>query len=214
MKSRVILAITLLSFLVLANYVMAEPAHAAVKCSCPSIDADGEGNTSCSTSESGGRCTIDYNLFSEREHRAADILGQLLGMEFPADGNLDTYESLVRAEQREEVLEQIQLYLSIAAVDQLISHEETVPIQELLAVLDQLHKYEEDIMIAFSAQMFHRFLELEAYELEQPESFILVDEDDVVIAYGCISVMTHKISVMFKAWSSPTRAIPHCRRYE
>src|SRR5689334_12269066 len=50
------------------------PARAAnVNCSCPSVAADGIGNTSCSTAESNGRCTIDFNTFgAAREERARD----------------------------------------------------------------------------------------------------------------------------------------------
>jgi hypothetical protein len=55
--------------------LMSISASAKVQCSCPKVPADGEGNTSCSASESGGRCTIDFNLFGlESERRAAQLL--------------------------------------------------------------------------------------------------------------------------------------------
>ena len=51
-------------------------AHAGeVQCSCPTVSAKGTGDTSCSATETGGKCTIDFNTFSfEDEQAAADLL--------------------------------------------------------------------------------------------------------------------------------------------
>ena len=214
MKSGLVLTMIFVSTLAFSNHVMTEPALAKVKCSCPSINADGEGNTSCSTSESGGRCSIDYNLFNEREKRAAKLLSKILKMQFAAYGELNTFDTLVQAQQNGKILEQVQLYLSIAAVNQFTSYEDTVPIQGLLAVWDHVVKYKEEVINAFNPESFYEHLELDEQQLQQPDSYIIVDDKEVVITFGCMSVVTPDISVMFKAWSSPARAIPFCRRFQ
>ena len=211
MKSGLVLTMIFVSILVFSNHVMTEPALAKVKCSCPSINADGEGNTSCSTSESGGRCSIDYNLFNEREKRAAKQLSEILKMEFTAYGELNTFDTLVQARNKGKILEQVQLYLSVAAVNQLTSYGDTVPIHGLVAVWDHVVRYKEEVINAFNPKSFYEHWELDEQELQQPDSYIIIDDGQVVITFGCMSVVTPDISVMFKAWSSPARAIPFCR---
>src|SRR5262249_43737061 len=60
--------------LAVAMIGLGSTANAKVQCSCPKVAAEGEGQTSCSAAESGGRCTIDFNLFgAESEKRASEL---------------------------------------------------------------------------------------------------------------------------------------------
>ncbi|MDE2813639.1 MAG: hypothetical protein OXM01_11470 [Gemmatimonadota bacterium] len=199
MKHNLLLMAALTMLVVFASQILAEPAQATVKCSCLTINADGEGSTSCSTSESGGRCTIDYNLFNEREDRAVEVLGKYLDAEFTSYRELDVREALTHALQREEIVEQVQLYLSIAAVDQFVSHEGTIKLDYLQDVWQRVNQHMDEVIAAFDPRG------------HSEELTLLVDRDDVVITFGCISVETPDIRVMFKTWTSPARAIPHCK---
>ena len=52
------------------------PARVATECTCPKVPASGVGNSSCSASEDNGKCTVDFNIFFEREIRAIALLKQ------------------------------------------------------------------------------------------------------------------------------------------
>lgn len=55
-------------------------AHADVKCKCNRVEAVGEGNSSCTTAESGGKCTIDFNQFAvQAQDRAGATLTRIAG---------------------------------------------------------------------------------------------------------------------------------------
>ena len=43
----------------------------SVQCNCPEVDAKGTGDTSCSATESGSQCTIDFNTFNFDDERSA-----------------------------------------------------------------------------------------------------------------------------------------------
>ena len=199
MKNNLLLMAVLTLLAVFASQISTEPAQATVKCSCSTINADGEGNTSCSTSESGGRCTIDYNLFNEREDRAVEVLREYLDAEFTSYNLLDAPEALGHAREREETVEQVQLYLSIAAVDQFVSHEGTIKLDYLRDVWQKVNEHKAEVIQAFSPRS------------RRDDLILLVDDGDVVITFGCISVETSDMRVMFKIWSSPARYIPYCK---
>src|SRR5437763_632892 len=75
-------------------------ASAEVRCSCPRISATGVGSTSCSASESDGRCTIDFNVFGERERPAAELLRRFRpGAFYLPDPSADSASALVEASQ-------------------------------------------------------------------------------------------------------------------
>ena len=50
-------------------------ASAEVRCTCPTIPADGHGNTSCTGSEENNRCSLTYNQFRpDLVDKAVDVL--------------------------------------------------------------------------------------------------------------------------------------------
>src|SRR5712664_547457 len=106
-------------------------AQAKVQCSCHTVSADGEGNTSCSVAESRGRCTIDYNLFGPAsEKRAADLLTQhgVAKIKLP-DLNLSPDESLQMLSSKggEELQDALLIYIAVATGDQRSRRPETIP---------------------------------------------------------------------------------------
>lgn len=174
-------------------------AKAEVKCSCETIKADGEGNSSCSTNESGGRCTIDYNLFAERETRAQDILKELADVDVISFPNLNSQQSIIAAERDNTMQQLILLYLSIAATDQLISHPDTVPNDMFSRLVSVVEQRSNEISQAFSRD-----------SIASQSQTVLVDDGEVVLSSGCMSVDLRDAIVMFKASWSPFRAVPRC----
>src|SRR5438128_11197565 len=115
--------------------LMTITATAKVQCSCPKISADGEGQTSCSTSESGGRCTIDCNLFGpESEKRAAELLIEYGRTKLTLPNpNLGADQALLLLSQgsREKLLDAILIYMTVAAGNQSSREPKTVPLNSL-----------------------------------------------------------------------------------
>lgn len=49
------------------------------RCKCPTISAEAKGNSSCSGTETGNLCTINFNRFPDQiENRAADYLSKII----------------------------------------------------------------------------------------------------------------------------------------
>ena len=155
MKPNVLLSVGLIAIVLSTSTLLVDSLHAEVKCSCPTIDAEGEGETSCSTNESGGKCTIDYNLFANRELRAADLLRNILQTPFTTYAELNTNEALSQAYERDELTNQVLLYLLIAAVDQYSSHQDTVPDNVFSDVQSIVEEYQYSIEEAFHPSYFH-----------------------------------------------------------
>lgn len=185
--------------ILLLSVFAAAPAQAEVKCSCPSVAADGEGNSSCSAAESNSRCTIDYNLFAEREQRAADFLNGLdgnLSMQAIPDQGVDVLTRL----NDDQLTKQVTLYLSIAAVDQTINQGDSISPASILSSVR--------FLIDGKRQEIERAFRVPADPLEAHQ--LITDEDNVVISRGCVEVKTDRLWMMFKAYWSPARALPRC----
>ena len=167
-------------------------ASADVKCSCPTIDAEGEGNTSCSASESNNKCTIDYNLFAEREQRAAIMLRSkdISFLQPPPQLNSLQLGTL----QYQQRVDAVILFMSVAASAQ------GQPVSTALAELvNRLRdNYSRDIEQAFLPVPPNR------------TGRIFRDTQDVVISSGCVETRVSGLWVMFKASWSPFRQAPRC----
>ena len=131
--------------------------NAKVECTCPTIKADGKGNSSCSVNESGGWCTIDYNIFGDRETQAADRLSLILGYDFTAYPTLSTKNALTEAVGNNELSRQVQLYLLVAAVSQQMSHPNSVDNQTFTDVDNLINDYDQQIIQAFDPQIADQF---------------------------------------------------------
>ena len=186
--------------------------NAKVRCTCPTIKADGKGNNSCSVNESGGRCTIDYNLFGDRETQAADLLSQILSYSFKSYPNLNTKDSLLEAANNDELWRQVQLYLLVAAVSQKNSYSSSVDDKTFSDVDKLIKEYDRVIMEAFEPHLADKHSGSEnLMQLPGADILVLVDKFDIVISYGCISIETNGAYMMFKTWWSPARFEPQCK---
>jgi hypothetical protein len=180
------------------GFLLPTPASSAVKCSCPSVAADGEGNSSCSAAESNNRCTIDYNLFAERELRAAEFLNKsgTVTVQARPDQGIDVLSTL----NGQEFVAQVALYLSIAAIDQLTSRPETINSDSVVQLINLvINEYQETLLQAFREP---------ASPDASPE--VLLSNDNIVISRGCLEIMRDGLWMMFKAYWSPARDIARC----
>ena len=185
--------------------------NAEVRCTCPTIKADGKGNSSCSVNESGGRCTIDYNLFGDRETQAADLLNNISGYRFTPYPTLSTRESLDAAASNNELSRQVQLYLLVATVSQQMSFPNSVDNRTFSDVENMINNYDHQIIQAFDPQLVDHFSTSQnLIQSPNDSNLVLVDDTDIVITYGCISIETNGAYMMFKTWWSPSRLLPKC----
>ena len=92
------------------------PALSTNQCTRPRVPATGEGNTSCSASEANGRCTVDYNVFSERESRAAAFLSRAgISSVFVPDPRLDVVVGMAQLQgEPNKLTDAILIYLTVA----------------------------------------------------------------------------------------------------
>lgn len=98
-------------------------AQAGIRCTCPSIQAEGDGNTDCDAIEAAGWCTIVYNQFDPQLLQStADQLNNVLGRPvkfIPETHWVDSYlglANLAKDGANDAFFEALMLYLSVAAV--------------------------------------------------------------------------------------------------
>lgn len=188
------------------------PSNAAVQCTCPTVTADGEGNTSCSASESGERCTIDFNLFGPvREERAAQILAEVTHEEiFRPDPAASTVEGLTLAEQQGRLVDAVLVYLVVAAADQAARRPDTINTGNFSYVANEIREQPRRIEAAFSKSAADSWLNVDDESLrraprENPERY-----GGIILVPGCVEVQVNELWVMFKTYWSPARLLPRC----
>lgn len=192
---------------------------AKVQCSCPTIRADGEGNTSCSAAESSGRCTVDFNLFgAEAEARAAQLLeANSLSPRvtlFRPDSTRPSFEALIQLSRnsRDRMVDAVLIYLAVGAANQERRFSNSVSgsaLRELIRVAKS-PDVSTAIERAFNDSAFSqwgRYSDSEIRVAQVPVS----THQSITIAPGCIEFRDQQVWLMFKAAWSPMRVIPRCR---
>lgn len=181
-------------------------AVAEIRCSCRSIPADGEGNTSCSANEIDGRCTIDYNLFGDRETQAANVLTDILDFPFESLADTNTETSLLAAERGDFLFDQVFLYLNVAAVSQDLRFYGTVREENVRALRALTDRFSDSIVSAFRSST--RALVLKRRANFPREAF--VTSDNLIISPGCVEASVGEQWVMFKASWALFAKEPRC----
>ncbi|GIT93332.1 hypothetical protein JANAI62_37610 [Jannaschia pagri] len=185
---------------------VATNAKADVRCKCPSISAEGEGNSSCSANESGGTCTIDFNLFGVREVRASEFLSEQLEPNFQPFPNQNTVDSLRQAEESGILFDQVFMYLNVAAISQGTRNPESVPLSEIESLFSLASEFQKEIEFAFSQQVFGQVM---SGSLVFPTD-MFVDMGEVVISPGCVEILHSGQWLMFKTHWSLAAEAPGC----
>lgn len=191
---------------------------AANDCACPTVHANGKGNTSCSTSESAGLCTIDYNLFSPAaEQRAAQMLTEAgaRALHIPSPG-IGTLQNLLLLSDRggDELVDAVLIYLTVATADRTLDGTGGVSPDGIQGIVRTVTPHRDQIEAAFNGQNLRRWLETPTENLPtNPAQSGLVqsfEDNQLVLAPGCIEVRRAGLWAMFKASWSPMRIKPRC----
>jgi hypothetical protein len=194
------------------------PAEGKVQCSCPKVNADGEGNTACSVSENGNRCTVDFNLFGrESEERAAELLRKNGAVNLsPPNPDLSCDEALQQLNFKDgkELQDAVMVYLAVAFGDQLSRRHETVHVNSLgeLVKAMQSEEFGRRVQEAFSVQARKQWSDYPDEKLRNAARDIPVQAvGSATISPGCIEFQTSDgLWLMFKANWSPARSKPGC----
>lgn len=196
--------------------LMSISASAKMQCSCPKIPADGEGNTSCSASESGGRCTIDFNLFGpESEKRAAQLLIEFghTKLTLP-DAELNPDQSLqaLSSSREEQLVDAVLIYMTVAAGDQNTRIPQSVPLKSLKELVDAVRSnvLKTRINAAFNLLARERWLRYSDEDLRKL-SIPVETVGRAIVSPGCVEFTTSEgLWIMFKTNWSPARSAPRC----
>lgn len=185
----------------LAGIGAGSPAH-SVECTCPTIAADGVGNSSCSASESNNRCKVDFNEFGEREQMAVDALSKA-GLKLqPLSPTQDFHQALLANLDEGTIFDTLSVYLNVAAVQQNASA------TQLTAVLDVANQFRNQILSAFSQDA--RQLMNQPGPMPPGQTQILEQNPAIVVSPGCVEISASGLWVMYKAYWAMARDAERC----
>lgn len=196
--------------------LISTPVSAKVQCSCPTISADGEGNTSCSASESDGRCTIDFNLFgSESEMRAAKLLQNIGYTDLKAPNfTLSPSQALAAMSSSSEknLVDAILVYMTVAAGNQYARIPQSVPLEGLKELVNVARSKDLKKLIyeAFNKAASEEWLNYSDIDL-RGRGIQTKTVGRAIASPGCIEFTTSAgLWIMFKTNWSPARIFPRC----
>jgi hypothetical protein len=182
---------------------------AGTRCKCPSVAAVGEGNSSCSASESNGQCTVDFNVFAEREDRSIELLrnsNALDGLDhqfFIPDKNSNSNDVLRRAGElgQNSMADTILVYSLVALSAQ--QNRESFS-REVRSITRAIQENSSRISDFFRPP--GDLLPLD----ERPRDEINTENVRGLLAPGCIELRVDDVWVMFKTYWSSLREEPRC----
>lgn len=180
-------------------------AFARTQCTCKSVNAVGEGNSSCSTAESNGKCTVDFNQFPPQVlQRAGDLLRRAEPSFSPAtlDQNLDASFVLKGTRDAQHLADTIVLYMTIAVSTQVngrpVLSYETSDLRSLLAFAKEQRELLDTIF-------------RKPTNSGRSDTRTFSSGGRFVYAPGCLDVqLPMGLQVMFKAAWSPAAERPRC----
>lgn len=185
------------------------PTWAVTQCTCPRVQASGVGNTSCSASESNGKCTVDFNIFFERENRAVDLLKRagISSIHVPDPRNNAVIGLANMRGRRDEFVDAILIYLTVALSAQSNANDLVPTVRQIIDAVR-------------SSSMADRILQ--AFD-PSGAGFLQPDRTNPVIENfpsrirgrmvpGCMELFVDNAWVMFKTNWSPFSNAPRCGR--
>jgi hypothetical protein len=204
----------LLALMTLLVFVGQVDTAQANDCRCQTVPALGKGNTSCSTSESAGTCTIDYNLFSPlADERSTQILraAGLASVQQPPPGL--PIQGLLEIAQRSpnQLADYVLVYLFVATADRAIDSNARFD-DEARDVIRLTAPLRPQIQNVFGTEQAQQWLPVPDDRVRQGPNAPAASfaDNQVTLAPGCIEVRTSRFWTMFKASWSPARIRPHC----
>ena len=187
--------VTLALFMVLLTHASIA---GTVQCECPSVDAKATGDSSCSATETGGECTIDFNTFDPGDEEKAFTLlkgeSPIRDVEWTL---FDRYPGLTpelatRLNNR-QLVDLLMVYVLVSGV-QGRSGLDGVPIG---AIHSALNKEAGDVVGAFGGDSIANVRDLNM---------------EILVSNGCVEVKAPGVRywAMFKAYWSNAAAEPRC----
>jgi hypothetical protein len=179
-------------------------ARAETQCACPKVPATGGGNTSCSAAESNGNCTVDFNIFFQREARAVSLLSRAgVQLKVP-DPNLGASDGLARlVSEPTQLADAILIYLTVALSALPNANELTQVVQQIASTVRSG---------TISSRLVSAFDPSAGAGLPRSDNPPLDNFDGTRgrIVRGCIELFSGDTWVMFKTNWSPYAATPRC----
>jgi len=194
------LALILASIAAISN----TPARAETQCACPKVPASGVGNTSCSASESNGKCTVDFNIFFEREARAVALLSKAGVQLRVPDRNLSASVGLAQLKNEpNQLADAILIYLTVALSAQPNANELNKAVQGIASTVRSG---------PVSSRLVNAFDPSAGAGLPRSDNpaFDNFEGSRWRVVPGCIELFTGETWVMFKTNWSPYAATPRC----
>ncbi len=187
----------------------------AAQCTCPSVKAEGKGNTSCSASESGNWCTVDFNLFSpDIEQRAAAIVStQLSGKVILQSPNMPAIRQLEEAGKlnSDQLVPLIATYMIVGAVNQLIDQPTTISEQAIKSAVKSLDSRD---VKSYVVEAFSNTA-MDWYRKPGSGGFstsLVRRQKDFTLSPGCIEYRVSGLWMMFKASWAAARNLRQCNK--
>lgn len=195
---------------------------AAIQCTCPSIAAEAKGNSSCSATETGSRCTIDFNRFPDfLESNAAEDLSRMLdgGVNFPPEGIdksfADTEESAavlseairvaVESKNDDSFNQLLLIYLTIAVASR-------TDAEDIYKGNADFFRDLRNVVSTQSAPLQNAFKipdvvpAIEGVVIERAE----FGKVSLIFTPGCVEARSGEIWVMYKAYWASAARLPRC----
>jgi len=197
-------AVTLALILSSIAAISTTSARAGTQCACPNVPATGVGNTSCSAAESNGHCTVDFNIFFEREARAVSLLSRA-GVEVRVpDPNLGASDGLARlVSEPSQLADAILVYLTVALSALPNANELTQVVQRIASTVRSG---------TISSRLVTAFDPSAGVGLPRSDNLPLDNFDGTRgrVVRGCIELFSGDTWVIFKTNWSPYSATPRC----
>src|SRR5580704_5368092 len=198
-------ALTMALAIVSTSILVSIPASAATtQCTCPKVPASGVGNSSCSASESNGKCTVDFNIFAEREARAAALLRRADVQLYVPDPNRDAIIGLAELKsQPNKLVDAIIIYLAVALSAQPNANDLTEVVRTIATTVRSP---------VISSRLDTAFDPSAGFGLARSDNPPLENFGGIKgrIVQGCIELFIGDTWVMFKTSWSPYASTPRC----
>jgi hypothetical protein len=193
-------------------------ADSTVRCTCPTVRADGFGSTACSANESANRCRVEFNQFPDEVVQAAasalrqsgETLAPLLrGRD---ESGSDFYARLAALDEDARA-RAVLVYVGVAAARD--EHWDKVRVDALVKAVLRDPATRRRVADAFGREALEgavagRVPAAAARRDGGGTGGYGASSDEVDVAPGCVAVKAGADWYMYKAPWSPARVLPQC----
>lgn len=191
--------------LVATSVALSMGASARTQCKCESVNAVGEGNSSCSAAESKGACTIDFNQFGEPALQRAYAALKAFDPQYRprvVDEPRGAVEALRAISDEKQLSDTIVLYMTVAVTAQVAGKPalavEADDLKTLVAMANE------------NKGLLYRIFGSQGADSRAQTSQSMGAR--LTYAAGCLDVQLPRgLRVMFKTSWSPVAPAPRCQ---